>query len=224
MQPTKFPLAVLGITEECRMILSHKIRIYPNKEQEVFLRKSCGVARFTYNWALEEWQKEYRNGNKPSAFKLNKKFNSVKKEKFPFVCEVNAVISLKSICNLEKSFKNFFNKFAKYPKFKKKSNHESFELTNQVFKISNNFILVYKIGKLKTAEKLRFEGKIMSGTVSRTADKWFLSVAVELNEDFTLPKTDKYVGVDLGVKDIAITSDGHKFANPQWIKKIGEKA
>ena len=54
------------------MLISHKIRIYPNKEQEVFLKKSCGVARFVYNWGLAEWQKQYKNGEKPNYLKLKK--------------------------------------------------------------------------------------------------------------------------------------------------------
>ena len=73
------------------------------------------------------------------------------------------------------------------------------------------------------AEELRFDGKIMSGTVSRVADKWYISIVVEVKKDLTLPKTGKFVGVDLGVKDIAITSDGCKFANPRWIQKSEKK-
>ena len=63
----------------------------------------------------------------------------------------------------------------------------------------------------------------MSGTVSRVADKWYISIAVDVKKDLTLPKTGKYVGIDLGVKDIAITSDGYKFANPRWIQKSEKK-
>ena len=63
----------------------------------------------------------------------------------------------------------------------------------------------------------------MSGTVSRVANNWYISIAVEVKKDLTLPKTGKYVGVDLGVKDIAITSDGYKFANPRWIQKSEKK-
>lgn len=205
------------------MILSHKIRIYPNKEQEVFLKKSCGVARFTYNWALEEWQKEYKAGNKPNYLSLKKKFNTIKKKDFPFVCEVSKCCSETSFFNLNASFRNFFNKNAKYPSFKKKGTHNSFGLNNLTFSLNEKSCKLAKMSSMRMAEKLRFNGKIMSGTVSNIADKWFLSVAVDTNDDFKLPKTDKYVGVDLGVKDIAITSDGYKFANPQWIKKSEKK-
>ncbi|MBS7391428.1 MAG: transposase, partial [Fibrobacter sp.] len=205
------------------MILSHKIRIYPNRDQEQFLKKSCGVARFAYNWGLEEWQNQYKNGGKPNRFKLDKQFNSIKKQEFPFVCEVSKCCSQIAFANLGKAYKNFFDRRAKYPKFKKKGIHDSFGLDNLNFHVDGKHIKLAKMSPMRMAEPLRFDGKIMSGTVSRVADKWYISIAVEVKKDLTLPKTGKFVGVDLGVKDIAITSDGCKFANPRWIHKSEKK-
>ena len=205
------------------MILSHKIRIYPNREQEQFLKKSCGVARFAYNWGLEEWQNQYKNGGKPNRFKLDKQFNSIKKQEFPFVCEVSKCCSQIAFANLGKAYKNFFDRRAKYPKFKKKGIHDSFGLDNLNFRVDGKHIKLAKMAPMRMAEQLRFDGKIMSGTVSRIADKWYISIAVEVKKDLTLPKTGKFVGVDLGVKDIAITSDGCKFSNPRWIHKSEKK-
>lgn len=205
------------------MILSHKIRIYPNKEQEVFLKKSCGVARFAYNWGLTEWQKQYKNGEKPNYLKVKKQFNGIKKDEFPFVCEVSKCCTETAFSNLGKAYKNFFAKRAKYPKFKKKGVHDSFGLDNLKFRVERKRIKLAKMKPMRMAEELRFDGKIMSGTVSCVAGKWYISIAVEVKKDMTLPKTGKYVGVDLGVKDIAITSDGFKFANPRWIHKSEKK-
>ena len=205
------------------MILSHKIRIYPNHEQEQFLKKSCGVARFAYNWGLEEWQNQYKNGGKPNRFKLDKQFNSIKKKEFPFVCEVSKCCSQIAFANLGKAYKNFFERRAKYPKFKKKGIHDSFGLDNLNFHVDGKHIKLAKMSPMRMAEELRFDGKIMSGTVSRAADKWYISIAVEVKKDLTLQKTGKFVGVDLGVKDIAITSDWCKFANPRWIQKSEKK-
>ena len=205
------------------MILSHKIRIYPNREQEQFLKKSCGVARFAYNWGLEEWQNQYKNGGKPNRFKLDKQFNSIKKQEFPFVCEVSKCCSQIAFMNLGRAYKNFFDRRAKYPKFKKKGIHDSFGLDNLKFRVDGKRIKLAKMSPMRMAEPLRFDGKIMSGTVSRVADKWYISIAVEVKKDLTLPKTGKFVGVDLGVKNIAITSDGCKFANPRWIQKSEKK-
>ena len=205
------------------MILSHKIRIYPNHEQEQFLKKSCGVARFAYNWGLEEWQNQYKNGGKPDWMKLRKFFNSIKCEQFPFACEVSKCCAQGAFMNLGKAYKNFFNRRAKYPKFKKKGIRDSFRLDSNCFSVSGKHIKLSKMSPMRMAEQLRFDGKIMSGTVSRVADKWYISIAVEVKKDLTLPKTGKFVGVDLGVKDLAITSDGCKFANPRWIQKSEKK-
>ena len=205
------------------MILAHKIRIYPSREQEQFLKKSCGVARFVYNWGLAEWQNQYKNGRKPNHFMLEKLFNSIKKQEFPFVNEVSCCCYKCAFSNLGKAYKNFFDRRANYPKFKKKGMHDSFRLENNCFSVSNQRVKLAKMATMRMAEPLRFDGKIMSGTVSRVADKWYISIAVEVRRDLTLPKTGKFVGVDLGVKDIAITSDGYKFANPRWIHKSEKK-
>lgn len=205
------------------MILSHKIRIYPNNEQEKFLKKSCGVARFVYNWGLEEWKNQYKNGEKPNYLKLKKQFNAIKQVEFPFVCEVSKCCAETAFVNLGSAYKNFFGGRAKYPRFKKKGIHDSFRLDNLNFHVECNRIKLAKMPPMRMAESLRFEGKIMSGTVSRVADKWYISIAVEIQRDLTLPKTGKFAGVDLGVKDLAITSDGCKFANPRWIQKSEKK-
>ena len=205
------------------MILSHKIRIYPNREQEQFLKKSCGVARFAYNWGLAEWERQYKNGEKPNHLKLKKQFNGIKQVEFPFVYEVSKCCTETAFANLGKAYKNFFTKRTKYPKFKKKGIHDSFGLNNLNFHIDEKHVKLAKMSPMRMAEPLRFDGKIMSGTVSRVADKWYISIAVEIRRDLTLPKTGKFAGVDLGVKDIVITSDGCKFANPRWIHKSEKK-
>ena len=205
------------------MIISHKIRIYPNREQEQFLKKSCGVARFAYNWGLAEWQNQYKNGGKPNHLKLKKQFNGIKQVEFPFVYEVSKCCSETAFANLGKAYKNFFDRRAKYPRFKKKGIHDSFGLNNLNFHVEGKHIKLAKMSPMRMAEPLRFDGKIMSCTVSRVADKWYISIAVEVKKDLTLPKTCKCVGVDLGVKDIAITSDGCKFSNPRWIQKSEKK-
>lgn len=216
-------LILLSFVGERAMILSHKIRIYPNREQEQFLKKSCGVARFAYNWGLAEWKNRYKNGEKPNRFKLDKLFNSIKKKEFPFVCEVSKCCSQIAFTNLGRAYKKFFDRCAKYPKFKKKGIHDSFGLANNCFSISNKHVKLSKMSPMRMAEELRFDGKIMYGTVSRVADKWYISIAVEIKKDMTLPKTCKFAGVDLGVKDLVITSDGFKFENPKWITKSEKK-
>lgn len=102
------------------MILAHKIRLYTTKEQEILLNKSCAVYRFAYNWALAEWCRQYKSGEKPTAYRLDKLFNSIKREKYPFVLDVANTCAQKAILTLGVSFNRFFSKRAKYPKFCKK--------------------------------------------------------------------------------------------------------
>ena len=205
------------------MIVAHKIRIYPNKEQEILLKKSCGVARFTYNWGLVTREEKYKNGEKISTFDLKKLFNSIKKTEFPFVCEVTKCASEDALLNLGVAYSNFFKKKAKHPAFKKKGVHDSFGISNDKFSFKDDkHVKLPKIDTVRTSEKLRFQGKIMNSTVSRQADKWFLSVSVEV-EHPPYKKTGKSVGVDLGVKNLVITSDGIKFSNLKALKKSEKK-
>lgn len=205
------------------MIVAHKIRLYPNKEQEILLKKSCGVARFAYNWGLATREEKYKNGEKITAFDLKKLFNAVKKTEFPFVCEVTKCAAEGALLNLGVAYNNFFKKKSKHPSFKKKGVHDSFGISNDQFSFKDdNHVKLPKIGIVRTAEKLRFSGKIINGIVSHQADKWFLSIGVEL-EPHQYKKTGKLVGIDLGVKDLVITSDGKKFVNLKALKKSEKK-
>ena len=95
--------------------VSHKIRLVPNQMQEEYFRKACGTARFTYNWGLAEWKRQYENGQKPSAYSLKRLFNSIKKEQFPWVAEVTKCAPEQAFADLQKAFVNFFRKNARYP-------------------------------------------------------------------------------------------------------------
>ena len=136
------------------MIISHKIRIYPNKEQEVFLKKSSGVARFAYNWGLAEWERQYKTGEKPNHFILKKQFNGIKQVEFPFVCEVSKCCAETAFTNLGKAYKNFFDKRAKYTKFKKKGIHDSFGLDNLKFRVERKRIKLAKVKPMRMAETI----------------------------------------------------------------------
>ena len=105
------------------MILGHKIRLKPYQEAKTYFAKASGVARFAYNWALDNWQQQYNSGLKPSEAKLRKVLNSIKKDDYPWMLEVTKVAPQQAIKNLGMAFKRFFNKQGKYPKFKKKGIH-----------------------------------------------------------------------------------------------------
>ena len=203
--------------------LSHKIRLYPTKKQEEFFRKSCGCSRFVYNWALDTWQKEYQAGDKPSAFKLSSQIKELKKSN-PWLSDAIFVSLQRSVLDLGSAFSKFFKKQNKYPKFHKKGNKDSFYLTNKSIKINGKKLKIPKVGSVSLAQELRLKGKVMSCTISRTADQWFASIVVELSE---LPRavksSNKSVGLDLGIKTAVVTSDGISFHSPKPLKRYTKK-
>ena len=199
---------------------THKIRIYPNLKQEELLRQSCGVNRFVYNWALNKWNEIYKNEEKPNLNKIKLEFNKEKKNNKDLIWlyDVSKCIGEYAIMDLASAFKNFFNKKTRYPVFKKrKLGIGSFSIANDKFWVKGRNCRLPKIGIVTMAEQLRFEGKIMKGTVSWFADKWWLSVCVEV--PVLKNNNKKVIGIDLGLKDQMITSDGNKYNLPDLSKE-----
>ncbi len=218
------------------------IELNPNNKQATYFKKACGVARFAYNWALAEWQKQYQEDkayresckqsgltinesqlNLPSQGKINKLFNAIKREKFPFVLEVTKCAPQIAIKQLGEAYKRFFKGENKYPQFRKKGERDRFGLSNDQFKIQKKegkfFIQIPRLGLVKMNEELRFHGKIMSATISTHGERWFVSINVELSEAIQpLPKTNCSVGLDLGITHLATLSDGTKIQAPKPLK------
>jgi putative transposase len=196
------------------MIISHKIRLDPNNKQATYLAKAAGTARFAYNWALAEWQTQYvawkedNSQPKPSQFSLRKQLNAIKREQFPWMLEVTKNAPQMAIIQLGTAFKNFFAGRAKYPQFKKKGkSRDSFTLTNDQFTIDACRIRIPNLGLVRMREALRFSGKILSATISRTADQWFASITVDTDSSHLPPAENQgVVGVDLGVSALATLS------------------
>ncbi len=210
------------------MFKSHKIKLIPTRSQETFFKKSCGVARFTYNWALNKWQEDYRNGIKQSAFSLIKHLNSIKREQFPWMQETGKCASQYAIHNLEHAYKRMWKEGARYPKFKKKGVKDSFisSENKEQFKQQNYKIWIPSLGWVKCHENLRFEGKVNYVAVKRIADQWFAIVNVELQQQekspIPSPKVNENqvtVGVDIGIKSMVVLSDGTVFQNPKALGK-----
>jgi putative transposase len=211
------------------MILSHKIELKPNKEQEVQLQKSCGCARFSYNWGLAKWSQMYQDWKvdntlpKPTANLLKKEFNKIKEVEFPWIYDSPKDANQQVFTNLGSAFKNFFNKSSNYPKFKKRGNNDSFYISNDKFTINENHIKLPKIGKVKTTEQLRFTGKIQSCIISKRANKWFASIAVELESYTKNRKSNNTTSIDFGLKTLITTNTGDKIQSPKPLKKYQNK-
>ena len=206
------------------MLKAYKYRIYPNEEQEIQLNKTFGCTRFIYNQMLADRIKSYEE-NKDLDIKIIKYPTPAQyKKEYEWLKEVDSLALANAQMNLDKAYKNFFrDKSVGFPKFKsKKNNHKSYTTNNQngtVF-IENNRI---KIPKLKSMIKIKqhreFVGLIKSCTISQNpSGKYFISILVD-TENIQLPKLDTKVGIDLGIKEFAITSDGEMFSNPKWLNK-----
>lgn len=206
------------------MNLAHKIRIYPNRAQEQDLIKACGVARFTYNWILGEWSRQYKAGEKPTANKLKKQWNSYKKDLFPWVYESPKDCNQQPIINLGNSFRKFFKKQSNYPQQKKKGICDSFYISNDKANIvDDRWIRLPLIGQIRLAEKPRFAAKILSYSVSKDVDRWFVSIAYELPTPSIKIQNCEVTGIDLGLKDFAVLSDGTRIENPKFLKRLEKR-
>ena len=207
------------------MILAHKIALDPTPEQSVYFARACGVARFSYNWALAEWQRQYKAGEKPSEGALRKRLNALKRAEYPWMLEVTKAAPQQAIKNLGAAFKRFFDGKGKYPKFKKKGIHDSFRAENgpETFTFDGKRIKLPVVGWVKMRETLRFPGKAKSVTVSRVADRWFVSVTVKIEHQVPVRKNHAVCGVDLGVKALATVSDGSVHEGPKALRNSLKK-
>jgi putative transposase len=215
------------------LILAHKIALDPTQEQAVYFAKACGTARFAWNWALARWRqeyalwKEYRCGPKPSEMSLRRDLNALKADAFPWMLEVTKNAPQQAIKNVGTAFKNFFEGRAKFPTFKKKGvSSDSFRADPGTDKIHPNAVEIDGkrvklpvIGWIKMREPVRFAGNIKSATVSRVADRWFVSLTVEVDHTPPVRENQAVGGVDLGIKALATLSDGSTIEGPKALRK-----
>ena len=218
---------------------AHKIALEPTGPQRQQFVRAAGCARFAWNWALAEWKRQFKAGGKPTANALKRQFNAVKGEQFPWLYESPKDANLQPFAHLNEAFQRFFKKLAKSPAFKKKGRcKDAFYVSNDKFSLDGKRVRLPRIGWVKMREALRFEGKVLGATVSRTADRWFLAVQVE-TELFPLQQVPStiaqegrpsgsetqacVVGVDLGIKHLAVLSDGQVFDNPKPLRRALRK-
>jgi putative transposase len=193
------------------MIKAVKIRLFPTREQEILMYKSCGVSRFAYNWGLAKWEEEYKQGLKPSMLSLKKKFNnSVKKdEKYSWLYEVSGQITVQAFEDLNFAYKNFFKGLSKYPKFKtKKKSKQSFYVRYDRMNIKDGNINIEKIGrvKYKTNYDIPTLSKYSNPRCHYDGKYWYLTFGFEQSENQAVLNKDLSIGIDLGVKDLAVVN------------------
>ena len=211
------------------MLKAYKYRIYPNKEQEEQIEKTFGCSRFVYNKTLS-YRKEMYEKEKISVSKIdcNNYCNRELKKEYEWLKEVDKFALTNAIYNMDTAYQKFFKEGGGYPKFKSKHNeHKSYttNYTNGNIKVDyeNGRIQLPKLKKVKAKIHRKFTGQIKSVTVSQEpSGKYYVSILVETKHQ-ELPHTNKEIGIDLGIKDLLITSEGKKYENPKTIKKHEKK-
>jgi putative transposase len=204
------------------MLISHKIELDPNNKQATYFARAAGTARFAYNWALAEWKRQYEEWKsdptktKPSQMSLRRQLNAVKREQFPWMLEVTKNAPQMAIIQLGAAFANFFAKRARYPRFRRRGVNDRFSVTNDQLHVDGRYIRVPGLGRVRMRECLRFNGKVMSATISRVADGWFASITVDCPVPLPAHAENQGVaGVDLGVSALAVLSTGEKIDGPK---------
>ena len=211
------------------MLKAYKYRIYPNKQQIEQIQKTFGCCRFVYNQTLA-YRKEMYEIKKESMNKTscNNYCNQVLKKEYEWLKEVDKFALTNTIYNMDSAYQKFFKEHTGYPKFKsKRDNKKSYStnFTNNNIEVSfeNNRIKLPKLKWVKTRIHREFVGKIKSATVSQLpSGKYFISILVE-TEHIPMESTGCMIGIDLGIKDLLITSDGEKFENIRTTKKYENK-
>ncbi|MBE6060481.1 MAG: transposase [Clostridium sulfidigenes] len=205
------------------MLKAYKYRIYPNEEQKLYLAKTFGCTRFIYNKMLADRIKSYEENKDLDVKQIKYPTPAQYKKEFEWLKEVDSLALANAQLNLDKAYKNFFrDKSVGFPKFKKKTNTNSYTTNNQngTVSVENGFV---KIPKLKSVIKMKqhreLKGLIKNCTISKTrSGRYYISILVD-TENFILPKVDKKIGVDVGLKEFAICSDGYREPNPKHLIK-----
>jgi putative transposase len=215
-----------------RINQAFRYELKPHVAQRILLAKHAGTARFAYNWGLAERIKlfESKEGKEKftTAAAQHKTINALKSTEYPWMYEVSKCAPQEALRDLEKAFKNFFSgrkagRNVGFPKFKKKGGYDSFRLTGSI-KVNSRSVQLPRLGKLRTKEATgKFKGQILSATVTREADRWFVSLSVEVERAEPLPVKGDITGIDVGLTSFAALSDGTKVDAPKLVKKAAKK-
>ena len=205
------------------VLKAYKYRLYPNKKQQEYLAKTFGCTRFVYNQMLADRIKSYEENKELDIKAIKYPTPAQYKKEYEWLKEVDSLALANAQINLDKAYKNFFrDKSVGFPKFKsKKTNRFSYTTNNQGgnIHIKDKIVKLPKVGYIKIKQHREFIGLIKSCTISKTpSNKYFISILVD-TENITPPRLDTKIGIDLGIKEFAITSDGEMFSNPKNLKK-----
>ena len=216
------------LSAEPTVQLSHKIALIPEPKQAIYFGMACGTARFTWNWALAECNQQVDAGLKPNAASLKKAFNAVTYTEFPWLADIHRDAPAEPFNHLGRAWAKCFKdckegKPAYAPVFKKKGKcRESFYVANDKCKVNGQDITLPLVGRVTMGEELRFRGKVIGATVSRSAPRWFVAIQGEIPERLAKRKRtgNGIEGVDLGITSAVTLSTGEKIQAPKPLTGI----
>jgi putative transposase len=199
---------------------AYRFELDPNQGQRVPLAKSVGASRFVYNWGIEQSRREYeRLGKRPRLGELKSRLVDLKKGECPWLYEVSAHIGQQALVDLDRAFDRYFKGLqgegprSGFPRFKKRGERDSARVYG--VELSERHIRLPNIGRIRLKErcsKRGFEGRILSATIRRRADRWFVSLCVEREREIAdtkpVSRATDVIGVDLGLKAAAVIHDG----------------
>lgn len=202
---------------------AYKFRIYPNKQQEELINKTFGCCRFVYNKYLAKRIELYENNKETYSYKqCSSDLTNLKKE-LVWLKEVDSTSLQSSLKDLETAYKKFFKEKSGFPKFKsKKTNRFSYKTkyTNGNIEYLGKYIKLPKIGMVKIKDKQIPQGRILNATISKEpSGKYFVSLCCTDVEVKKFENTNSNIGLDLGIKEFCITSNGQMIENPKYLKK-----
>ena len=203
-----------------QILKAYKVRLYPTIDQQVFFAKSFGCVRFIWNKMLSDKIEHYKE-TKTTL----KNYPAQYKKEFEWLQEVDSLALSKVERHLQKAYQSFFKNGTGFPKFKKKGQRDSYTTNNQkgTVAITNNTVKLPKIGHIPAKFPNKINGLIKSATISRTpSGKYYVSLLVKTIATL-LPKTHSNIGIDLGLTDFIVLSDGTKVANPKFLSKLQHK-
>ena len=203
-----------------QILKAHKVRLYPTIDQQVFFAKSFGCVRFIWNKMLSDKIEHYKE-TKTTL----KNYPAQYKKEFEWLQEVDSLALSKVERHLQKAYQSFFKNGTGFPKFKKKGQRDSYTTNNQkgTVAITNNTVKLPKIGHISAKFPNKINGLIKSATISRTpSGKYYVSLLVKTIAT-PLPNTHSNIGIDLGLTDFIVLSDGTKVANPKFLSKLQDK-
>lgn len=207
---------------------AYKFRLYPNAEQEEIIQKTFGCSRFVFNHYLAKRIELYKNNKTTlNCFECQKDMTSLKKER-EWLKEVDSTALQSTLKDLDLAYQNFFRRVKKgekagFPRFKNKhTSRKSFKskrVGNNIC-VFDNSVKLPKLGKVRAKVSRQVEGRILSATISQNSSgKYFVSLCCTDVEISQYESTSKTVGLDMGIKDFCISSDGEYFSNPKYLTK-----